>query len=462
MQHPPTGLGHQASAIQVLEDQAVALHFRGETRAAENAYSRLLEREPANFRVLSAFGVLAAQTERHQLAVDLFKRAIAANPREPILFNNLGIAWTNLLRYEEATACFDHAISLAPNYADAYSNRGVAQAKRRLVDHALADFDRSIALNPQHSGAHYHKALTCLLLGDFRRGWPLYEWRKKLPRPAGVPQGMTPVWGGEASLAGKTLFVHAEQGLGDTIHFCRYAYAAAELAAHVVLGVPAGLCRLLRGLGSRIEIIDQAVGAPSADYQVALMSLPLALADLVGNMGASEPYLFAERDRIAQWHRRIGDHGFKIGVRWITGPGNSGRCFAPSSLRSIARIPGVRLFDLQRTCDFAQPAELPSDMRWESFGEQLDSGPDAFIDTAAIMNCMDLIITADTATAHLAGALGRRTWIVLEFVPDWRWMLEGSDTLWYDTARLFRQNRPGDWESLFETMQTELLRGRSF
>ena len=259
-----------SSLRQILEDQAIALHLRGDTAAAEHAYSRMLEREPANFRVLSAYGVLAAQTERHQLAADLFKKAITANPREPILFNNLGIAWTNLLRYEEATACFDRAISLAPNYADAYSNRGVAQAKRKLVEHALADFDRAIALNPQHAGAHYHQALTCLLLGDFRRGWPLYEWRKKLPRPAGVPQGVHPVWRGDASIAGKTLFVQAEQGLGDTIHFCRYASAAAELAAHVVLGVPAGLRRLLRGLdphGSRSSIKPRERRAPTIKWR---------------------------------------------------------------------------------------------------------------------------------------------------------------------------------------------------
>jgi Tfp pilus assembly protein PilF len=454
----------------VLQQRAVNSYLEGHFAEAERLYHRALELDPRNYQVLSMLGVLASQTDRRPLAAELFGRAILAKPEEPVLHNNLGIALTELQRYPEAVACFDRALTLLPAYTDAYSNRGVALVNCKRFARAFADFDRAIALDSENAQAQYHKALCHLLLGEFAQGWRLYEWRKKLPRPVGAPPGAHPLWLGENSLAGKTLFVYSEPGIGDTIHFCRYAVAAAEFAARVVLGVDPALRRLLQSLSPTVEIVEQRAGIPAADFQVALMSLPLALSTMkrvpahasptTQSVPTHGPYLAAEADRIAGWRRRIGDHGLKVGVCWETGPGNGGRCFPLAALQRLATIPGLRLLSLQKGVGTAQLGALPSGMEIEHFGEQLDAGPDAFLDTGAVMHCLDLVITADTATAHLAGALGRPAWLALQFVPDWRWGLEGTRTAWYPTLRLFRQRTPGDWGPVFDEMHAELARSQ--
>jgi len=267
--HPPFAV--DASALQLLQHQATNFYLEGNFTEAERLYNGVLELDPDNYQVLSMLGVLASQTERRPLAAELFGRAILAHPAEPVLHNNLGIALTELQRYPEAVTCFDQALSLLPAYGDAYSNRGVALVNCRRFAQGLADFDRAIALDRDSAQAHYHKALCHLLLGDFARGWPLYEWRKKLPRPVAAPSGNQPLWLGETSLAGKTLFVYSEQGIGDTIHFCRYAMAATKFAAHVVLGVDSGLRRLFQSFNPSVEVVEQSKGAPAADAQIALV-----------------------------------------------------------------------------------------------------------------------------------------------------------------------------------------------
>lgn len=454
-QPPPAG---NASALQTLQHQATHLHMQGNLAEAERLYAQALALQPNNYQLLSMLGVLAAQTGRPSLAAGLFSKAISVNPQEPVLHNNLGIALTELQRCLEAEACFDRAISLMPVYSDAYSNRGVALVNGKHFARAFADFDAAISMNPDNAQAYYHKALCCLLLGDYALGLRLYEWRKKTARRIAVAPGKQPLWLGGTSLAGKTLFIYSEQGIGDTIHFSRYALAAAQRAAHVVLGVAPSLRRLIRSLSSSIEVVEQSVGAPNADYQVALMSLPLALSSLSVNIGTNGAYLAADPARIKQWRHRIGDHGLKVGVCWQTGPGNAGRCFPLVALQRLSTIPGVRLVSLQKRLGTAPIERVPPGMEVIDFGSQLDAGPDAFLDTAAIMECLDLVITADTAIAHVAGALARPTWLALQFVPDWRWGLDGSTTFWYPTLRLFRQPQPGHWDSVFDDMHAELSR----
>jgi hypothetical protein len=254
--------------------------------------------------------------------------------------------------------------------------------------------------------------------------------------------------------------VYSEQGMGDAIQFARFLPRLAASGAKVTFLCHPGLLRLFRTLAPEMEVTDLCGPHRRFDFQCALMSLPerfgVALGDLPGNV----PYLFAESALVAQWHTRIGDAGFKIGICWQGNPLgkiDKGRSIPLAKYQPLAAVPGVRLISLQKTHGLDQLANLPGGMVVETLG-RFDEDDDAFIDTAAIMQSLDLVITSDTSTAHLAGALGRPTWVAVKHMPDWRWMLERGDSPWYPSMRLFRQPAPGDWYSVFAAMAEALTR----
>jgi hypothetical protein len=232
------------------------------------------------------------------------------------------------------------------------------------------------------------------------------------------------------------------------------------------------MVRLLRPLTSGIEVISDLASDRIFDFQCTLLSLPHHFGTDLMSIPKSVPYLRAEDDHIARWRARIGEHGHKIGIAWQGNPRakiDQGRSIPLKEYFALARVPGVRLISLQKEDGLDQFAQLPQDVTIETLGEDFDSGPDAFIDTAAVMSSLDLIITSDTSVAHLAGALARPTWVALKYVPDWRWMLDREDSPWYPTVRLFRQRLPGEWSSVFSCIHNELrtlvsqrVRRRSF
>jgi len=265
-----------------------------------------------------------------------------------------------------------------------------------------------------------------------------------------------PLWTGAEDLRGKTLFCYAGQGLGDTVQFFRYCALAKARGARVILAPQNALARLLRAAEPELEVIDQNSVPAHFDYHIPLMSLPLAFGTTVETIPDPGPYLVAEAEKIHQWRTRIGAEGFKIGITWR---GNErgimrGRSYPPALLATLAKRPGVRLISLQKD---AGESELRS-IHAESLGNEFDAGPDAFIDTAAVLQSLDLVVTADTAIAHIAGALGRPTWIALKHLPDWRWLLNRSDTPWYQSVTLFRQPVEGDWPAVLTQMEDMLGR----
>jgi hypothetical protein len=295
-------------------------------------------------------------------------------------------------------------------------------------------------------------------MGRFEQGWRQYEWRKKHKEPIAARSFPQPLWSGAEDLEGKILFIHWEQGLGDTIQFCRYARLAEARGAKVVLSVQEPLRRLLTQLSPTVQIIGGAERPARFDYHSPLLSLPLAFATTRETIPAEIPYLGAEHERVENWKQRLGGDGFKIGICWQGRKGEMdiGRSFSLREFVNIAAVPDVRLISLQKNDGTEQLANLPEGMNVETLGADFDAGPNAFLDTAAVMEHMDLVITSDTATAHLAGALGRPTWVALKRVPDWRWLLEGSKSRWYPTMRLFRQKLPGEWKPVFDDMLKEL------
>jgi hypothetical protein len=245
--------------------------------------------------------------------------------------------------------------------------------------------------------------------------------------------------------------------MGDTIQFCRYATMVAELGARVILGVERPLARLLKQLDGVAEIVPSGGATSPFDYHCPMLSLPLAFKTRLKTIPNSVPYLHAEAQRAQRWAGVIGKSGFKIGICWQGA--DVGRSFPLTLFREIGKIPNVRLIRLQKGDGLAQLDSLPSDMTVECLGEDFDAGPDAFLDTAAVMTLCDLVITADTAVGHLAGALGVPTWVALQHVPDWRWQLAGTDSPWYPRTKLFRQPSTGDWQSVFVEMAAAIQAG---
>jgi tetratricopeptide (TPR) repeat protein len=390
-------------------------------------------------------------------AVASFDRAIALKPDYAEAYVNRGNALTDLQRLEEAVASFDKAIALRPDFAEAYDNRGKALTDLRRFEEAAASFDTAIALKPDYANAYFNRSNLELLAGDFSRGWRDFEWRPSKTAIIGnYPQ---PLLAARADAQGKAVLVHWEQGLGDTIQFCRYAELLQEAGARVLFAPQARLHGLMASLGSAIELVDADDRSLSFDYHVPLMSLPLVFETVAETIPSKTPYLFANQGRVERWRERIGGQGFKIGICWQGASPfqtHRNRSFPVTYFEELAKIPGVRLISLQKGDGEDQLQTLPADMVVETLGDDFDTGADAFVDTAAVMQCLDLVITSDTSIAHLAGALGIQTWVALQFVPDWRWMLDRADSPWYPSMRLFRQAAPGNWGSVFAQIRTAL------
>jgi tetratricopeptide (TPR) repeat protein len=445
-------------------DRAAALRALLRPAEALQSCERALQLSPDAAQALLIQGAAQADLNQPEAAVASFERAIAQLPGEARAHNGLGAVLLDLQRPAEALVCFDQAIALQPEFAEAHNNRGIALGQLMQFEAALACIEKAMALQQGEGGPYYLNAAHAhLQLGRFESGWPLYEWRARQGAAAAAAAWPQPCWLGREQIAGKTLLILAEQGLGDTIQFCRYARSAEQLGARVVLSAPARLLRLLRGLSASIQYVDEQKPPPAFDCYCRLLSLPLALRTTLGTIPAPAGYLQPEPERIAYWRSRIGPQGFRIGIAWQGGISRMdlGRSFPLLHLHPLAALPGIRLISLQKGAGTEQLHALPQDMPVQQLAEPFDDGPDAFIETAALMHCMDLIITSDTSIAHLAGALGRPTWVALKQVPDWRWLLGREDCPWYPSVRLFRQQRAGDWDGVVAAMRAAFQSGEA-
>ena len=393
-----------------------------------------------------------AELGRSNAALDACDRALELTPNFAPALCYRAWALNDLQRPAEALQCADRAITLDPAFAAAYGNRGKSlQALDRPVE-ALAAYATVLELQPNNVQARMNAAHAHLSLGDFVQGFRLYESRKQLPVALGNRAFAQPLWRGQREIGGQRLLLHWEQGLGDTLQFCRYAVLALERGATVLLDVQPALRALLATLDARICVLSDEPSTAEFDWHCPLMSLPLAFGTRLASVPAGAPYLHAEPARTLRWQRHLGMHGFKVGIAWQgrrEAAVDLGRSFPLRLFAPLAAVRGVRLISLQKGDGTAQLSGLPDGMAVETLGE-FDEGSDAFLDTAAIMQCLDLVISSDTAVAHLAGALGRPAWIALQRAADWRWLRERDDSPWYPSLRLFRQTVPGDWATVFE------------
>jgi hypothetical protein len=425
--------------------------------AAED-YGRALALKPDYAEALYNNALALEKLSRFNDALTSLDRAIALNPDYPEAHNLRGNLLCALMQWEKALASYDRAVALAPAYADAVNNRGVALLQMKRLDEAIESHTRAIALKPDFAEAYYKRGLAKLLAVRFREGWADAEWRGRIEATvAERPKLALPEWRDEPPV-GRRILVYAEQGWGDTIQFCRYLPLLAERGAKVTFLAPTRLLRLLKPLDETVRLIDAAHDQGLFDFQCALMSLPHRLGTDLENVPNRVPYLAAEKALADTWRARLGE-GLKIGIAWQGNPKGGvdrGRSVPLGAFFPLARVSGARLIALQKNDGLEQLADLPPDVRIETPPAPFDEGPDAFVDSAAIMAALDLIVTTDTAIAHLAGALNRPVWLALRYVPDWRWLLEREDSPWYSGMRLFRQETPGDWTPMFARMAQEL------
>jgi len=394
-----------------------------------------------------------------------YRHALNCNPNHVGLMVELANMLNILGQYDEALELYIHALEINPNLHVALYNFGFTLKKLGRIQESIAIQKRTIEQKPDYANAHFSLSLSYLTLGNFKRGWQEYEWRwatyNESPKKFDCP-----VWNG-SNPAGKTILLYAEQGLGDTFQFVRYAKVLKEKGATVILQTQNALATLFE----QCPYIDTVIkrthpAAPAADFHTALMSLPLLCKTELHSVPADIPYLYADQALVNYWHKKLAnDPHFKIGLCW---QGNMQ--YPTASLRRtvaeksipvnyfgpISQLQGVSLYSLQKINGTKQLDTLDNTLVIQTFGPDFDESNGRFMDTAAIMKNLDLVITVDTAIAHLAGALGTPVWVLLPQIADWRWMLERTDSPWYPTMHLFRQDESGNWEALIERIVQEL------
>ncbi len=395
-------------------------------------------------------------------ALASYHRAITLKPDYPDAFNNLGNALASLALYEDALSSYDRVIASRPDHADAHNNR--ANVLRSLGRHedALSGYIRAITLKPDFAGAHWNQSLCQLAMGDYETGWTNYEWRWKSELARAWRNLPGCAWLGDSPIENKTILVQAEQGLGDSLQFCRYIPVLAALA-NVVLEVPRPLVRLLTSLKGAGQVIASGDPPPRFDAWTPMLSLPLAFRTTLSTIPAAGPYLYADPERSAAWRHRLATlPGRKIGLVWAGSPRpENPKANATDRRRSItldhyaplAAIPGVGLISLQKGDAAAWARTPPAGMELHDWTEELED----FADTAALIEALDLVISVDTSVAHLAGALGKPVWVLNRYDQCWRWLRGRNDSPWYPTARLFQQRTPGDWAGVMREV-TDALR----
>jgi tetratricopeptide (TPR) repeat protein len=406
-------------------------------------------------------GLAYSDTRRHAEAIVLLGHATRLDPTSKEAWNNLGLAYADVGRFAEAQAAYEQALKLDPKYVEALANLGSCCKEQGRLDEALAAYELALWLEPESVSAHYNRALTLLQKGDYAHGWPAYEWRWK--RAASPMRPFPhPRWDG-APLEGKTILLWCEQGVGDGLQFVRYAPLVKAKGGTVFLECPVGLTHLMATCPGVDRALPGGEGLPPFDVQIPLMSLPAVFGTTPETVPADIPYLSAEPQRVQRWKERLaGVDGYRVGVVWQGNPRfgwDHFRSFPLAALQPLAAVDGVRLISLQKGPGTEQLRGLKGKLDIVDLGEELDADG-AFLDTAAVMASLDLVVSADTAAAHLAGALGLPVWVALSAVSDWRWMVGRDDTPWYRTMRLFRQARLHDWTGVFQRMAEDLSDGR--
>jgi len=441
----------QPDCVAAYRNRGNALRRLGRLAEALESYDQAIALRP-NVASYTNRGNVLRELERTEEALESYDRAIALDPRYAEIHNNRGSALQELGRLEEAVESHRRAIALKQGYAEAHNNLGVALTKLKRIEEAIAELNQAIALKGDYHEAIWNRGLAHLLAGQYASGWRDYEARKRRKVPVGNRSFSKPLWLGDAEVEGKTILVHWEQGFGDTIQFSRYVKLLADAGARVLFAPQRPLARLMATLDPRVQIVDLDESLPEFDFHCPLLSLPLALKTGSRAIPCASRYLDFDREKASTWRAALGEKTKPfIGVAWAASPKpDRGRSI---EFRTFAALLGdsCRFFSLQKdVSDRDRPLLATADI--VHLGDALGD----FADTAAACAHMDLVISVDSVLAHVGGALGKPVWVLLPYVPDWRWMLDRSDTPWYPTLTLIRQRQRGDWEGTLRRVRLEL------
>ena len=430
-------------------------------RALEH-YNIAYDLHSQSYEIIINRGNTLHDLERYAEALSDFDQAISLKQNCSDAFYNRGNTLRMLNRREEAIKSYDSAVTIDPNYVAALSNRGIALNELLRLNDSIASYLTALRIDPSHTDSHWNLSIALLLKGEYLHAWPHYEWRWQLPNFSSPRRGFKQIlWLGTKSLQNKKILLHSEQGFGDSIQFCRYVKLVQQFGATVILEIEKPLFRLLENLDYIDQIITKGEILPDFDYHTPLMSLPFAFHTTLNNIPNSTQenasYLSSESVLRHQWKVTLNEKIMpRIGLVWSgrsTHSNDHNRSLQLADL--IAHLPqGYDYISLQKEIRPADAQSLSQNPQIRHFGDQIHD----FADTAALCELMDLVISVDTSVAHLAGALGKPVWILLPYCPDWRWLLERTDSPWYPTATLFRATQAGDWHSALIALQLAIVR----
>jgi Flp pilus assembly protein TadD len=439
-------------------EKGIALSRTGQKQDAIESFLRALQVNPHSAAAFSNLGLMLAQIGRSPEAAVYLKQAIRLDPTLADAHNNLGLALADLGKLPESEAAYEQALTCDPRHIESHTNLAGVYAQQGRASEAEACCKIALWLNPDSVSAHWHRALALLQMGNFEQGLPEYEWRFR--RASSKPRPFDrPMWNGTA-LEGKTILLHMEQGLGDAIQFARYIPMVKERGGSIALECRESLIRLFGGFPGVEQLVPEGAPLPKFDVHAPLMSLPFIFKTTFESIPAEVPYLNPDPKLVEKWRESLGSVSeFKVGIAWQGNPNHKWdrhRSIPLSRFESIAEVPGIRLFSLQRNQGVEQIRTNMRKVPLQLLLEDSLADRTAWAEAAAIVANLDLMITVDTATAHLAGALGVPTWVLLSKASDWRWLLDRSDSPWYPTMRLFRQEQLGEWDTVFEAVAQAL------
>jgi tetratricopeptide (TPR) repeat protein len=449
-------------ALQINSQYFLAYHNLGNTFQKKNQpdeaiiyYQKALQLNPKSSDTYFNLGTAFTEKGQYDKAIDNFQKALQLNPKNSEAYYNLGITLTEKGKYEEAIASYKNALQMNPNNAKVCNNLGITYMGKGHVDEAISCYRKSIQIDSGDAEAHWNLSLALLLSGNFKEGWKEYEWRLKVKE---FHQRIfsQPLWDG-SEILGRTILLYSEQGFGDTLQFIRYAPLIAQRGVKVIVECQKELYSLVQTVDGVEQVIVR--GAPLPDFEVRcpLLSLPFILGTTLENIPSSIPYIKIEKLLKDKWLIKIqnDDSKVKIGLVWSGNPidrEDRNRSFALEVFSTLSQFENINVYSLQFGEAAKQTKNPPKGLKIMDYTNDICD----FSDTAALIDNLDLVISVDTAVAHLAGALGKPVWTLLPFAPDWRWLLNREDSPWYPTMRLFRQSKHGDWKSVIAEVSDEL------
>ena len=446
----------QPDMVEAHNNRGIALQRLGKFEVAMASFDEAIGLKPDYAEAYCNRGIVLQALMKGDEAIASFEMAIHLRPDYAEAYNNLGNIFQDLKQFERAMVYRDKALSLQPNFEDAIYNKASLLFLLNKVDSAIELFDKVLDSKPNYSNAWWNKSLALLAKGNLDFGWPLFEWRYLAVKGLNKRFFNQPRWTGAESLIDKVILLYSEQGLGDTIQFCRYTKLVSNLGARVILEVPKPLNALLGNLEGVFQLVEQGVDLPAFDYHCPLMSLPLAFQTNLESIPAPISYIQSLQFKVNFWQNRLGKKiKPRVGLVWSGNPKHKNDQNRSVSLAEwIPWLPdGYEYISLQKELSSKDRIILDDNPGIISFADDLKD----FVDTAGLVECLDLVISVDTSVAHLSGALGKQTWILLPFTPDWRWMLERSDSPWYPSVKLYRQQVIDNWVGVFKKIKIDLL-----